>query len=180
MKLDAALLGDIYRQEATSLVAAVTRQTLDADLALDIVSEAFAVAFERRATFRGTSRAEAVGWLYAIARTTATDHFRRGGAERRAVVRLGVERPEMHEDERRRIEDLAGIAKLRASVATELSRLPGDQGRAVQLRVVEELSYADIADQLHITTEAARTRVSRGLRALARELAPLKELSDAL
>lgn len=179
MKLDAALLGDIYRQEATAVVAAITRQTLDADLALDIAGEAFAVAFERRDTFRGASRAEAVAWVHAIARTTAVDHFRRGGAERRAFTRLGIERPEMGEDERRRIEELAGIAELRESVVVELGRLPEDQRRAVQLRVIDELSHAEVATQLQITTQAARARVSRGLRALARELAITKETSDA-
>ena len=166
MKLDAALLGEIYRQEATGLVAAVTRQTLDADLALDVVGEAFAVAFERRDGFRGQSRAEAVGWLYAIARTTATDHFRRGGAEHRAFARLGIDRPEMGEDERRRIEDLAGIGELRGSLGRELGRLPDDQRSAVRLRVVDELSYAEVAAQMQVSPEAARTRVSRGLCAL--------------
>jgi RNA polymerase sigma-70 factor (ECF subfamily) len=42
--------------------------------------------------------------------------------------------------------------------------------RAVELRVVEELPYDDVAAALEIHPEAARTRVSRGLRALALRL----------
>jgi len=38
---------------------------------------------------------------------------------------------------------------------------------AVRLRVVDELSYTDLADRLGISEGAARVRVSRGLAALA-------------
>src|SRR6478609_8451620 len=114
-------------------------------MALDVVGEAFATAFERRAKFRGETRDEAVGWLYAICRTVLNHQFRREGAERRALSRLGVEPPVMGEDERRRVEDLAGLADLRAVVADELERLPEDQRAAVRLRVIDELSYDDLA-----------------------------------
>ena len=36
----------------------------------------------------------------------------------------------------------------------------------MKLRVVEDLSYPELADRLSITEQAARTRVSRGLRSL--------------
>lgn len=102
-----------------------------------------------------------------------------GAAPNDAFARLGIERPEMGEDERRRIEDLAGISELRGSLGRELGRLPDDQRAAVRLRVVDELSYAEVAAQMEITPEAARTRVSRGLRTLARGLTPTKEALDA-
>jgi RNA polymerase sigma-70 factor (ECF subfamily) len=179
MKLDATALGELFEAEGPRLLAFVTRRTFDAEQALDIVGEAFAVAFERRTKFRGGSREEAVAWLYAICRTQLNHQFRRRGAERRALSRLGVDRPVMGEDERRRVEELAGLAQLRAVVADELERLPADQRAAVRLRVVDELDYDEVAARLDITQQTARARVSRGLRALSDAIKLMEEVPDA-
>ena len=106
MKLDATSLGELFEAEGPRLLAFATRRTFDAEQALDVVGECFAVAFERRAKFRGATREEAVGWLYAICRTVLHHHFRRQGAESiyhfgfhglqfffvLAVVKTGIER----------------------------------------------------------------------------------------
>ena len=179
MQLDASSLAEIYESEGPRLLAFATRRTFDADLALDVVGEAFAVAFERRARSRGSTREEAVAWLYAICRTVLNHQFRRRGAELRALRRLGVERPVMGEDERRRIEELAGLVNLRDAVGRELGSLPSDQRDAVRLRIVDELSYDDVAARLGISPQTARARVSRGLRALARALTLPEEVPGA-
>lgn len=179
MTLDADTLAQLFEAEGPRLLAFATRRTFDAEQALDVVGEAFATAFERRHRFRGGTREEAIGWLYAITRTVLDHHFRRRGVERRALARLGVEPPTMGDDERRRVEDLAGLADLRAAVARELAALPAAQRDAVRLRVVDELSYDDLAAHLGITPDTARARVSRGLRALTRAITPLQEAIDA-
>ena len=40
--------------------------------------------------------------------------------------------------------------------------------------MVEELDYAQVAERMAVSEQVARARVSRGLRAMARELAPLE------
>jgi RNA polymerase sigma-70 factor (ECF subfamily) len=179
MRLDATSLAELFEAEGPRLLAFATRRTFDADVALDMVGETFAVAFERRARFRGETRDEAVGWLFAICRTVLHHQFRRDGAERRALRRLGVERPVMGEDERRRVEELAGLAELRTAVADELARLPVDQRDAVRLRVVAELEYEEVAARLGVTQQTARARVSRGLRALGEAITVMEEVPDA-
>jgi RNA polymerase sigma-70 factor, ECF subfamily len=179
VKLDAVTLATLYREEGRALLSFCARRTLDVDLALDLVGEAFAVAFERRGRFRGSSREEAVAWLYSIARTLISHHFRRVEVERRALRRLGVEPPVMGDEERREVERLAGLDALRTTVAGELDALPLEQRLAVQLRVVEELAYPQIAARLGVSQPAARQRVSRGLRTLAQRLAPMQEVLDA-
>jgi RNA polymerase sigma-70 factor (ECF subfamily) len=57
---------------------------------------------------------------------------------------------------------------LRAAMAVALCELPDGERRAVELRVVEELGYAEIAARLSCTEGAARTRVHRGLARLNR------------
>jgi RNA polymerase sigma-70 factor (ECF subfamily) len=87
--------------------------------------------------------------------------------ERRAVQRLGIRLPSLHEDDVAAIEERAGLDELRAALGVELARLSLEQREARRLRVVEDRSYAEVALVLGISEQAARARVSRGLRTLA-------------
>lgn len=85
-------------------------------------------------------------------------------------MRLGIRTPSVHEDDLAAIEDAAGLGDLRRDLAVELGRLSGEQRQALQLRVVDEMSYEEVAKRLGVSEPAARARVSRGLRALERAL----------
>jgi len=52
-------------------------------------------------------------------------------------------------------------------IADALDALPAHEREAVDLRVLRELPYDDVARTLHIRPAAARLRVSRALRRLA-------------
>ena len=123
-----------------------------------------------RRRFRGSTEEEARAWLFGIARRRFAMYVRRGKAERRAVRRLGLERPQLHEGEYARIEQLAGLDAIRGTLAEHVSRLAPAQRTALELRVVRELPYPDVADRLGISEQAARARVSRALRALGSAL----------
>jgi Sigma-70, region 4 len=56
---------------------------------------------------------------------------------------------------------------MRRELAAALATLSEPVRRAIELRVVDELPYADLAARLQISEQAARARVSRGLTALA-------------
>jgi RNA polymerase sigma-70 factor (ECF subfamily) len=157
-----------YRGHAQALLVYFTRRTYDVDSALDLTAETFAQAFAARHRFRGRSDAQADAWLFAIASSQLAAYLRRGYAQRRLLTRLGVQVPEASAPEIERVLDLAGLGSLRAVIAQELSRLSGEQRDALQLRVIDELPYADVASRLGISEQAARMRVSRGLSALAR------------
>ncbi|MND02121.1 RNA polymerase sigma factor [compost metagenome] len=47
-----------------------------------------------------------------------------------------------------------------------LSGLPADQRQAIEMRVIDELSYEEIATKLNRTQESVRQMVSRGLKKL--------------
>ena len=172
MGLDAERLGAAYERDARRLLTWLARRTYDAQLAMDLVGETYARAFESRRRFRGDpSDADAVAaWTWGIARHVLHDALRRGGNERRALRRLGLEPPLLSDAEQARVEALAELGTLRAAVAAALDDLSPEQSEAVRLRVVAELEYPVIAGRLGISEQAARARVSRGLRALGAAL----------
>ncbi len=166
MALSADDVAELYDRHAEAILAFMVRRTWDPEVAVDILAETFAVALEGRHRFRGRDRDAAGAWLYGIARHQLADHYRRDGAQRRALARLGIERRPLTDVEYERIEELAGSRELRDRVAEELHALPLDQREAVRLRVVEERGYQALARTLDIEQDTARARVSRGLRAL--------------
>ena len=162
----------LYRRESMGLVVFFARRTLDAEVALELTAETFAQAFLAFWQLRGQADEQRQAWLYTIARRQLSRYQRRGRVERRALRRLGMQTPAAHEDDLALIEERAGVAELRALLSGELSRLSTQQRRALELRIVQERSYAEVACVLGISELAARARVSRGLRALAQALEP--------
>lgn len=163
MTLTSADISTLYTENAQPILRFLMRRTLDAQLAVDLLSETFAVAFEQRGRFRGDLAVQGESWLFGIANNLLNNYFRSGQIERRALERLGVSPTVLPEDQYERIEQLAGSAQLRASVAQALGEISEDQRRALQLRVVEEREYSDIAGELGVSEQVARSRVSRAL-----------------
>ena len=159
-----------YDAYAERVLVFFTRRVFDVDVAFDLLSETFAMALERRRQFRGATAEEEQGWLFAIARSELSHYWRSGRVERNALARLGVPAPELTDPEIERIEDLAGLGELARPLADAMAALPSEQRRAVELRVVDECGYADVARRLGVSEQTARARVSRGLRALALRL----------
>jgi RNA polymerase sigma factor (sigma-70 family) len=169
-----------YDAYAERILLFLVRRVLDVDTAFDLLSETFATALERRHQFRGSSAEEEQGWLYSIARSELSHYWRDGRVERIALARLGVGVPALSDPEIERIEQLAGITDLVPALQDAMASLPEDQRRAVELRVVEEYGYAEVATILGVSEQTARARVSRGLRALAQRLPkPAAMMEDA-
>lgn len=156
----------LYDVSAERLLVFFTRRTIDPDAALDLWAETMAQAFASWGRFRGSTLDEAVAWLYGIARHQWAGFLRRGYAERKALKRLGLERPALESADLERLIELAGLDALRDRVGAALVDLPAEQRDALRLRVVEELPYPEVASRLKVTEPTARARVSRGLRKL--------------
>lgn len=156
-----------YREEAEAVLIFHARRTMDPELALDLTAETFAEAWRCRHTLRATSYEERRGWLFTIARRQLGRYWRRGKVERRALETLKMQVPAAHEDDLAEIDQRAGLPGLRTAMATELARLSDDQRQALELRIVEERGYDEIAELVGVSEQVVRTRVSRGLKALA-------------
>jgi RNA polymerase sigma-70 factor, ECF subfamily len=178
MALDPDDISRLYRAYAADLLRFFARRTLQPEVAVDLVGETFAQAFADRARFRGREDREALGWIFGIARHELSEYFRRGVVERHALARLDVERAPLTDRDYERVEELASLGSLRAALAKSLSELSLDQRQALQLRIVNERSYAEMARTLGITEQTARARVSRALRTLTKSIEQLEGTPD--
>jgi RNA polymerase sigma-70 factor (ECF subfamily) len=158
---------ELYDRWADRLLAYFYRRVLDAEVAGDLLAETFAVAFERRKRFRDVGSPGAA-WLYGIAAKELSHWFRRQEVERKAVRRLAIEVPPLDDESIARIEAIADMDAHRSALAAALEQIGPGERDAVQLRVVDELGYAEIASALDCSEAAARTRVHRGLARLNR------------
>ena len=138
----------LYRSNARAMVTFYARRTLDPEAAVDLVAETFAVAIADRARCRATNREEQAAWLYGIARNHLSGWYRRGAIERRALERVGIERPTLVDADVERIEELAGLHELRARAAMLLDGLTSEARAAVRMRIVEERTYTEMACEL--------------------------------
>lgn len=161
----------LYVRERAPLLNYLARRTADPEIALELLAETFAHAVASRDRFRPGADDQAVRWLYGIARNKLADFYRRGRCERQALRRLGIQMDRPSEELLAEVSRSAGLDELRHKLAAALGQLSPGVRDAVQLRVVDELPYGELAERLRISEGAARVRVSRGLSALAALLA---------
>lgn len=171
LRIDADLLASIFDSHAGALTGYLARRVGSPDIAVELTAETFAQAFASRRRFRGSTEEAVVGWLYGIARHLLYHHRRDGAIDRRALERLGVQRPTLGDEDIERVMELAGRDDLLKAASSALDQLPPEQREAVSLRIIDELEYETVASRLGITEQTARSRVSRGLRRLAAVLA---------
>ena len=165
-------ISELYARHGDTLLVFFARRTLDPEVAADLFAETFAQALASRARFRGEGQDAEAAWLYKIAHRQLARYVRRGAVERRAQRKLELERPEFTEEAGAALMQRAGLKELRSDLAKALAELPHETRAAIQLRIVDDLSYEEVASHLNTSEQNARARVSRGLRALGDLLDP--------
>lgn len=175
------LFAEFYVAYYDQVLTFFARRVLDPETAFDLMAETFAAAFAGLPAFRGSSIGESQSWLWTIARNQLSRWIERGKVERRCMAELGIERVAMSAIEYERVEELAAIDRFSGEIHAALARLSVDHRNAIRLRVVDELTYEEIAVRLAVSQQVVRARVSRGLRELGRALsADTTDLQEAL
>jgi RNA polymerase sigma-70 factor, ECF subfamily len=141
------LADDAFRRHYAEIYRFVRRRTGDHHRAEELTQQVFADA---AAALRADGRPP-LAWLYAVARRRFADFARRSAREP-----LGLGAPAAAEYGPRVIE------ALRAA----LERLPDAQREVVVLKLWRGAAFAEIAERVGVSDEAARMRFSRGLAAL--------------
>jgi len=161
-KVDEGAFAEIYGRHASTVHAWFRRRLEWA--ASDLTAETFAQAWLSRGSFRDEAEGSALPWLFGIAHNVARESARRNAVETRARRRLGLSTDLASDDGYAAVEERLSP---RAALARGLETLPEHEREALELRVVEELPYEQVADRLGVRPAAARLRVSRALRRLS-------------
>ncbi len=153
-----AAFADLFdRHAATVYRYAASRSTRQ--VADDLLSETFLVAFEQRAKFN-PERGEVKPWLLGIATTLLRKHRR---VEARSYLALAAEHTrkvlssDAFEDTDERLDAAAALR----DVTTRLAKLPRGDRDVVILFAWEDLSYEQIAQALGIPVGTVRSRLNR-------------------
>src|SRR3954451_13180241 len=154
-----------YRRYADNVFPFFINRTRSRDLAADLTAETFAAALTAARRYKA-SAPNAGPWLFKIAHHKLRDSYRRGVVESRARRQLGMQPIELVDDELAQVVARIDFADHERWLETELAELPAAQRQAGRAHVVEEQSYAEIAERLRCSESVVRQRVSRGLTSL--------------
>jgi RNA polymerase sigma-70 factor (ECF subfamily) len=158
---DASAFRELYDRYCERIHRFQLGRTRDRDAALDLTAETFAQVWLSRDRFRDLADGSAAPWIYAIARHVLVASVRKGRLEEQARMQLGLIRSEAP----------AEPSSLWVEGLDEaFADLPPELRQAIELRIVDDLPYAEVAAAIGTTSGAARVRVHRGLNALRERL----------
>ena len=164
-RTDPQAFREFYDRYAVWVRSWFQRQTGSESAALDLTAETFAQAWRSLRRFRDEADGSGAPWLFGIARNLLRQYHKHNRIETAARDRLGL--PLAFAE----CEDYEGVDERMAARrwARRCRRGRGAaarQRRALELRVVQQLPYEEVAGRLGCSQNAARLRVSRALRAL--------------
>jgi RNA polymerase sigma-70 factor (ECF subfamily) len=166
---DAEAFGEFYRRHVGWVLRFCARSTRDPEATADLTAEVFAGALLAARRF-DPGRGSARNWLLGIAIHKQASFERRGAVERRARRRLGIETYALTRADRAGFDGLEQLLPDAAGpVVSLLDRLPAQTAEVVRARIIDGLSYQELAAKTGVSEAALRKRVSRGLMRL-REL----------
>lgn len=143
------------------------------DEAEDLTQDVFLKIFKALRTF--DRRANFQTWLVSVSRNLCIDHYRSVRKERETVARDVDTAGLSPVSTERGPHGLLEQHDLRQRIRVALAELPPLLREAVVLRDLQEFSYQEIADKLHLPEGTVKSRINRGRLELARQLTRLAE-----
>ncbi len=169
---DPAAFDQLVRTHLPAMLAVARRLLRHEDDAQEAVQEALFSAFRSIGRFREDARLST--WLHRIVTNAALMRIRRAGRD--AEVSIDRLLPSFGEDGHHlepaepmplRAEEVLQSREMRARVRACIDRLPDRYRSVLVLRDIEEMSTADAALALGVTTVALKVRLHRARQALA-------------
>jgi RNA polymerase sigma factor (sigma-70 family) len=161
---------EFYDRYAAWVRAWFVRQTGSESAALDLTAETFAQAWHACRRFRDMADGSGAPWLFGIARNLLRQYHKHNRIETAARERLGIPAAGAECEEYEAVDERITAGSLAPLLRRALHGLPLEQRQALELRVVQQLDYEEVAGALGCSQNAARLRVSRALRALGLKL----------
>jgi RNA polymerase sigma-70 factor (family 1) len=146
----------LYRMYWQRLYAFAFRYVHSKEDAEEVAQEVFFRIWRRRAHWAPAGAVR--NYLYLAVRNAARDRLERAAVARRWRVGQVEPAPEMQSD--------LDAEEFAAAVERALTELPPKRSAVCKLRLIDGLSYAQIADRLGICEKTVETQLARGLKAL--------------
>jgi RNA polymerase sigma-70 factor (ECF subfamily) len=166
-----------YREVRPGLLRFVLARVRDTHAANDLVQEVYAKAYRHRHNYDAAR--PFTTWIYAIARNSCVDHLRRrlrdplaslapnapaGPPDLDALPDTGCPDPTLAAERRDLLE----------AVRAELRKLPDNRRAAVEMKIVEGLTYREIAEALGAPLGTIAFWVREALETVAQRLKHLR------
>jgi RNA polymerase sigma-70 factor, ECF subfamily len=147
------------------------------DEAEDLTQDVFLKIFKSLDTF--DRRANFQTWLVSVSRNLCIDHYRSVRKERETIDR-DVDPGELTPAAPTTSPIAALEQRDRVNLLKKaMDHLPPTLRSAVLLRDIQELSYQEIADRLHLPEGTVKSRINRGRTELARQIRRLRDELEA-
>src|SRR2546423_4925455 len=168
---DIAALETLYRTYWQRLYAFAFRYVQTKEDAEEVAQEIFFRIWRGRAQWMPAGAVR--NYLYLAVRNAARDRLERAAVARRWGGRVGrlVTATEIQSD--------LEAADLVAAVQRALDELPPKRSAVCKLRLIDELSYAQIAERLGISEKTVETQLARGLKFLRERMRPYSQRTSA-
>jgi RNA polymerase sigma-70 factor (ECF subfamily) len=161
---------EFYERYAVWVRAWLQRETGSETAALDLTAETFAQAWRGLRRYQDLAGGSGAPWLFGIARNLLRQYHKHNRIETAARARLGMPVDYDGTEAYDAVDERIAATALKPVLQDAVRALPSDQRAALELRVVQQLPYDEVAHELGCSINAARLRVSRALRALTVEL----------
>lgn len=136
-------------------LAAFIRRRIPLDAVEDVLAETFVVAWRRLRDIPGEERA----WLFGVARNVIRNAYRAEARQRALHVRVAEETAD-------RVESFDDAIATRAELAQAWNQLSETEQEVIALVAWDDLSNAEAAQVLGVTTSAYAVRLFRARRRL--------------
>lgn len=152
MEQPGAEIAELYRTAGPALWAHLRRKVDDPHAAEELFQETFLAAAENPAGLQAAASPRA--WLFGIARNLVLEHLRRYRLRRTTPLPEDLTQPAERDGDE--------LAAMRAAIV----RLPEGQREVLELRLRDQLSYAEIAEALGLPIGTVRSRLHHAIGAL--------------
>lgn len=163
---DSAAFRTLYERHAPVMERWLFAQVCDITTTRELLAETWATAWYASVRFRGEDDRAGAAWLYGIARELVLQYERRHRVDMRARKRLRMRGIRSDDGELDDVARRVDAEKLSPGVRLAFQELTFEQQQAIGYRVIDGLTYEEMANHLGISQTTARVRVFRALEML--------------
>lgn len=166
---------ELFAKYQNQIINFCYRFCFDRELAEDLAQEAFLRVYRGGRRYRPKARFST--WLYRIAVNVCLNEVRKmkkysvtQSLDRTTKDDSYDRRPEYGDKNQVPADEMMSGRQREQQIKTALRNLPKEQRAAVVLRIYNEFSYKDIADQMSVSEGKVKTLIFRGRQALKESL----------